>query len=360
MDELPIRAQDGELLAWGAPESVGAFANRIAGETAHSRYRSTKAQNTLRRQKADLKLFFRFLESVHYEQPIAHFLDSGDWSLWSGVTHGLVEAFVEWQARCGYSIGSINVRLATIKTYCNLVVKAGKLSRQEYASIKLVKGYSHKEGVHLDKRRPLTRLGEKKQQATSLTPHHALLLKRQPDTVLGRRDAAMMCLLLDHGLRCGELAGLRVEHLNLAQGTLTFYREKVDMVQTHRLTPESLVALMRYLPQVQGPYLFAGPKGRAMSTRAINKRVGHLGRIIQLEHLSPHDCRHYWATVAMRNGTDIKALQVAGGWKSAQMPLRYAEASALANEGVKLGASQAASVVSPDASLCPDGNSLNS
>jgi len=336
MDELPIRAQSVEILPFGAPESVGDFANRIAGETAHIRYSSTKAENTLRRQKADLKLFFRFLESVQYEQPISHFLDSGDWSLWSGVTHGLVEAFVEWQTRRGYSIGSINVRLATIKAYCNLAVKAGKLSQQEYASIKLVKGYSHKEGVHIDKRRPITRVGEKKQQATSLNIGHATLLKRQPDTELGRRDAAMMCLLLDHGLRCGELAGLRVEHINLTQGTITFYREKVDMVQTHRLTPDSLVALMRYLPQVQGPYLFAGYKGRAMSTRAINKRVGQLGRMIQLENLSPHDCRHYWATVAMRNGTDIKALQVAGGWKSAHMPLRYAEASAIANEGVKL------------------------
>lgn len=108
------------------------------------------------------------------------------------------------------------------------------------------------------------------------------------------------------------------------------------MVQTHNLTPDTLKALMAYLPDVAGPYLFGGYKGKAITTRAINKRVGELGKAIELEALSLHDCRHYWATVAMRNGTDVKSLQVAGGWKSPYMPLRYAEATSIANQGVKL------------------------
>jgi hypothetical protein len=38
----------------------------------------------------------------------------------------------------------------------------------------------------------------------------------------------------------------------------------------------------------------------------------------------------------MKSGTDVKALQDAGGWKSPHMPLRYAASSRIANAGVKL------------------------
>src|SRR4051812_28736480 len=67
-------------------------------------------------------------------------------------------------------------------------------------------------------------------------------LKTRPDTSQGRRDALMMCLLLDHGLRVGELAGLEVTAINLQDGTLTFYRPKVDKVQIHTLTKDALRA----------------------------------------------------------------------------------------------------------------------
>jgi len=90
-----------------------------------------------------------------------------------------------------------------------------------------------------------------------------------------------------------------------------------------------------------GPLLLASDKrGQivegSMSARAMNKRVGVLGQTIGLEHLSPHDCRHYWATTLSRRGTPIRALQDAGGWSSPAMPLRYAESASIANEGAEV------------------------
>ncbi len=73
-----------------------------------------------------------------------------------------------------------------------------------------------------------------------------------------------------------------------------------------------------------------------MSVRAINKRVGFLGKAVGLAGLSPHDCRHYWTTAAIRGGSDIKSVQEGGGWKSPHMPLQYANRAAIANEGIKL------------------------
>jgi len=51
-----------------------------------------------------------------------------------------------------------------------------------------------------------------------------------------------MALLLDHVLRVGELAGLQVTAIDLRAGNLRFYRPKVDVEQTHRLTSDTLGA----------------------------------------------------------------------------------------------------------------------
>ncbi len=151
-----------------------------------------------------------------------------------------------------------------------------------------------------------------------------------------------MCLLLDHGLRCGEIAALTPDAINLGEGTLRFYRAKVDVKQTHDLSRDTLQAAIRYF-EVYEPCekLLMGSRksGRLEGTineRSITRRVEALGEAVGLEGLSAHDARHRWATSAIKSGTDIKALQQAGGWKSAAMPLRYAEDGQIANQGVKL------------------------
>lgn len=101
-----------------------------------------------------------------------------------------------------------------------------------------------------------TRKGDKKAEPVSISPEQAKALKDQPDTPQGRRDALLMCLLLDHGLRVGEVAGLTVADFDLKAGELRFYCSKVDLMQNHRLTTDALEAARAYLPQdapVAGP-----------------------------------------------------------------------------------------------------------
>jgi integrase len=343
-------------------------ANQAAASGVFAAFQARKAVHTRRRHRADLQLFQTYLAEAGVFTADLY----SDAAAWAGVTWGLVAGFVEWQLQKGYAIGSVNVRLATVKTYCQLALHAGVLDHDAYVRIKAVKGYSHKEGRNVDQSRATTRAGRKKATAISISGVQARQLKRQPsDTPQGRRDAMLMCLLLDHGLRCSEIAGLRVEDINLTEGTLTFYRPKVDLVQTHELTADTLRAAIMYLlinsdgPKT-GPLLPGSRKNRVLSkekmqggkrkvpqtvpsgaetgsvpqsgmtTGAINKRVGLLGEQIGLPGLSPHDCRHHWATSATRGGTDLKSLQDAGGWKSPAMPMRYVESQAVANKGVRL------------------------
>lgn len=320
---------------------AGAVADAIAAQDRFQIYHETISANTQRRQHCELDAFSRYLAEVGVNRSASQLYD--DVNAWRGMTAGLLQGFVHWQVQAGVAIGTINLRLATIKKYCALALESRVLSTEDYALIVQVKSYSHKAGRNLDRQREVSRIGQKKAEPTTISQAHAQLLKQQPvETSIGRRDALLMCLLLDHGLRCGEVIALRVNDLQLATATMTFYREKVDLVQTHDLTPDTLRAAQVYLPDVEDETaLFPGypnAEGRmqALTQRAVHARVRVLGQQIGIQDLSPHDCRHYWATQAMRSGTSVDRLQEAGGWKSPAMPLRYATKARKANEGVKL------------------------
>jgi integrase len=345
-----------------------ALAGRRAGVKAaallFTDYVERKSANTLRRQRDDLALFGEYLleerlkalkEKEQPQIPLEPLHLEIHAEAWRGITWETVEDFKLWQLGRGYSVGSINVRLATIRAYARLVARAGILDETEYRLIKDVQGYSRKDGVHIDEKRPTTRVGPKKAQAVSMTRDQAAqLITGQPDTPQGHRDAFLMSILLDHGLRVGEVALLRVENFDLKSGLLTFKRPKVNKTQTHTLTRRTLEAAQAYITEdsptngvvwrsskwraYKGDRQAVGTLGKqGMTVRAITKRVKELGERVGLTGLSAHDCRHYWATQAARNQTPLPDLQEAGGWNSPAMPMRYIQENTVANAGVKLG-----------------------
>lgn len=339
----------GKIVPPTSVEMAGQAANQVAARHVFEDYRQRKSANTLRRQKADLDLLVRFLTEFN-AAPDGDL--QTDPESWRGTSWGLVEAFRRWQLDQGYAVQSINVRLSTVKRYAALAFKAGIIAAEDYALIQAVTGYTHQESQYVDEKRISvglpTRKGAKKAEAVTIPPDTAQALKlKHPETPQGRRDALLMCLLLDHGLRCGEIARLKVSDFNLSDGLLTFYRPKVDKVQTHTLSKDTRLMLTAYInggdcPEgAESPLLRSSNKSGkltkpGMSERAITKRVNELGLIWGIQNLSAHDGRHSWATRAARNGTDPFALQEAGGWNSLAMPRRYVEEAQIANEGVKL------------------------
>jgi integrase len=320
---------------------IGKTANQAAARHRLEEYRSRRAVQTLRRQDADLALFAHFLEVLGMKPGKL----SQDPQAWKEITWGLVEAFIKWQLQEGYAIQSVNVHLSSVKTYARLVFQAGILTAEEYALIQAVKGYSLREQRRIDiHRAPLTRIGSKKANPVKLSHDQAQALKDQPNTPQGRRDALLLCLLLDHGLRVGEIAGILVENIDLQTGMLCFFRPKVGKQQTHRLSTDTLQAVracanFNDLP-AKGKLLRSSHKDdslghQGMTERAITQRVRTLGEAIGISGLSAHDCRHFWATSAAKYGTDPFVLQEAGGWSSLAMPRRYVEERKISNEGVK-------------------------
>ena len=132
-------------------------------------YAEKQADNTLRRQHADLGIFATFLQSagIEHAPDAAALLTKPD--AWRGVTWGIVEAFRNWQITQGYAVGTVNVRFATVRTYTRLATEAGALTTTELALIRNVAGYNRKEAKRIDERRGQTRTGHKKAHCVSLT-----------------------------------------------------------------------------------------------------------------------------------------------------------------------------------------------
>lgn len=336
-----IKSADDEMVRSGTTDSLivaGQVANQYAAQDAFADYLSRKSENTIRSHAASLARFGEYLAVVGVEAGNLQY----DPQAWRGVTHGLVKGFRNWMVAEGDAVASINTRLSAVKTYTRLAMEAEVVTAEDGLLIAGVRGYSQKEARRLNERRVISRRGEKKAQHISITPAQARQLKDQPDTPQGRRDGLMMCLLLDHGLRVGEVVRLEVTDFDLRSGELRFYRPKVDKTQTHKMTVDTFRAVMAWFQSgdvpAAGPVLRASYKGGAlagtgMTERAVTKRVRLLGQSIGMEGLSAHDCRHYWATF-WAGKVDVIRLQEAGGWSSLAMPRRYIEESEIANEGM--------------------------
>lgn len=108
-------------------------------------YVERKSANTLQRQQDDLALFGEYVLQERLEiardegqeqvalEPLHLDTDPQDWH---GITWETVENFKQWQLGRGYAVGSINVRLATIRAYARLVARADILNETEYRLIK--------------------------------------------------------------------------------------------------------------------------------------------------------------------------------------------------------------------------------
>lgn len=342
---------------------LGQVANRIAAEEVFSDYRSRRAANTLSRQDVDLDLFGSYLAEKG--------IPAGDLALgdsWETVTWGLVSGFVRWLLREGYAIGTVNLRLSTVKTYSQLAYQAGKLSHDEYLRIRGLRGYSAKETSNVDTQRKaegvsvrkaeiqvrvrtkagakvVTRQGGKKASPVFLAPAQAKALRACPDLTApqGLRDALLIGLMLDLGLRVGEAVLLEVKNFDLEAGTIMVFRPKVKRTQTLKMSQYLRRVASQYLPAIgSGKALRGSRRGgklayEGMSEQAATQRVQDLGEQIGVHGLSCHDLRHTWATRQARNRVPVDRLMEAGGWATPSMALRYLEAARIANEGCDLG-----------------------
>jgi site-specific recombinase XerD len=177
------------------------------------------------------------------------------------------------------------------------------------------------------------------------TPHHALNDKEARKllavidltTKKGKRDYALILLLLWTGLRRSEAAALTLGDLKTEQGhhVLMVQHGKGDKRRKVKLPIKAMRAISDYLEATgrkgkpaTAP-LFVGfnkgdhPEEKPISDKLIYRLVLAYAKAAEIESLSPHGLRASFVTLALEGGAKLQQVQYAAGHADPRTTERY-------------------------------------
>ncbi|MHA7900266.1 MAG: tyrosine-type recombinase/integrase [Henriciella sp.] len=198
--------------------------------------------------------------------------------------------------------------------------------------------------VYLALRRAARTKGRRPKQVLGLT--RSLLEKMLaacPDTLAGKRDAALLSVGYDTLCRSSELSWMRVEDVRLGEASIYIPRSKSDPFGDGRFAPLSAPTVELLDSWLRSAAILAGPLFRGLHTGKIGQthlETSSIRRLMkaaarranlhnQAELLSGHSMRVGAAQDLLTLGYDTLAIMTAGGWKNVEVVARYVEQSAL-------------------------------
>jgi site-specific recombinase XerD len=157
----------------------------------------------------------------------------------------------------------------------------------------------------------------------------SILSTFSPRDLCDVRNKTIFMILIDTGLRIGELINLKMDDIRLGDGVL----KVMGKGQKERIVPignNAQRALHKYLLLRRRPAhvgvdnVFLSVQGCALSENSMKLMFARLSRRSKVERLHAHLCRHTFATRFLMNGGDIFTLQRILGHSSLEMVRHYA------------------------------------
>lgn len=146
-------------------------------------------------------------------------------------------------------------------------------------------------------------------------------------TRAGHRDYVALSMMIDSGLRSGELRFLRLHHLHFEEGRILAPREGKT---GERIVPISraVVRLLRgWLRRrerfAKSDYVFVNHHGEQMGRYTLDHSFRKQREKLNISRLTPHMARHVFCTYYLKNGGDIAKLKAITGHSSYQILDHY-------------------------------------
>ena len=262
------------------------------------------------------------LSSAHSRRAYGKALD--DFQQWcntnaaDGFNKATVQRYRASLEERGLAPSSINVRLSAIRKLASEAADNNLCDTEVAAAIGRVKGA----------KRHGTRTGN------WLTPAQAEKILALPNraTNKGKRDRALLCLLIGCGLRREELALLAIEHIQQreARWVLVDLVGKGQRVRTVPMPAWTKTAIDQWMAAAGitgGRLLRAVNKGdrivgEGMTAQSVFAVVEQCGKRIGLG-IAPHDLRRTFAKLAHKGHAPLEQIQISLGHASIQTTERY-------------------------------------
>jgi len=214
----------------------------------------------------------------------------------------------------GYSASSINLRLAAIRRFALRAADEGLVPNDDAACISRIRGAKNN-GMRT---------------SNSLTDQEAerLMNTPNPHTIKGRRDRALLALLVACGLRRSEVVRLLVEDMQCQEGRWVLMhvvgiRGKARNVPVPPWAKQAVVHWLQASEIRQGPIFRAVNRDgnttkRCLSAPMVLAIVKAYGKQIGLE-TRPRDLRSTCARLCRSRGADLEQIQLLLGHSNIQL-----------------------------------------
>jgi integrase/recombinase XerD len=252
---------------------------------AHMKVEKGLSANTIVAYNRDLLGFFEFLKTRGVTP-----LRVGQHDLLSFVAERRVQLAARSLARC----------LVSIRMFYRFCVTEGKITSNPARLMGIPKLYQHLPHI------------------LSRDEVEALLTQPDDQTLLGKRDKAMMEILYATGLRVTELIGLKVHNVNLEAGFI----RTIGKGSKERIIPmggKAIDALKEYLQNARPAFLrkrkssslFLNRRGNPMTRQGFWKILRHYALKAGIARsVTPHTLRHSFATHLLEGGADLRSVQI--------------------------------------------------
>lgn len=243
------------------------------------------------------------------------------------VDSAILDGFRSWRLACGDSPNTATARVYAVRALLSVAFSNGILTTDQ----------AHKLGIKPYKQRQKR---DNKPVGRRLAAAEVKALRSAVDTktVKGLRDLAALDLQLYAGLRCAEVAGLKLENIKHDGGrwwlVLTGKGSKTRRVKCHDVLYKSLQNWIKAAGIDQGVIFRSVNKGdkvngRRLNTGSIARVVNEYGAAAKLaplggdNQLSPHDLRRTCARNAYDNGASLLLVQSMLGHADPKTTTRY-------------------------------------
>jgi site-specific recombinase XerD len=235
------------------------------------------------------------------------------------LSKAVVQRYAAELREAGMAASSVNQRLSAIRKLALEAADNGALDPQVANGIRAVKG-ARREG---------------RRTGNWLTREEAQTWLNAPDvrTIRGRRDRALLAVLIGCGLRRSEAAGLTFEHVQQRDGRwvlvdLIGKRDKIRSVPMPNWAKVTIDEWSRVSGVVEGLVFRAVNKGDrvvgdGITPQAIYNIIVGYAEELKKKGVAPHDLRRTFAKLAHKGGAAIDQIQLSLGHESIQTTEQY-------------------------------------